>query len=544
MATLVILKGPSLGREFALDPSSTLLGRQGDATVCLESQAVSRHHARILAENGGYVVEDLNSSNGTYVNGQRIGARTPLTEKDTLQVGPYLLRLCLTQPVTPSEPSLIVREQVNAHPSAQCLLTIDPGQKLQAVLEISQHLARTLDEEELLEKLLGHLLLLFPQADRGLVLLGEGDQLRVRAQRCRRAEDPTTYPFSRTIVRQALNEGIGVLSEDARLDDRFQSSNSLSSLDLHSLLCVPLISPEGRRLGALQLDTFQMSQPFRSEDLHLLTAVGLQVAVVLDNAFLHAELLREERLRQELALAREIQQGFLPTEFPDPTKGYELFARVDPAREVSGDLYDFFELNDQRLGFFVGDVSGKGMPAALFMVAVRTLGRHLGASGASPAETLTRLNSALAADNPSGMFVTLVHGIYQPATGEVVLASGGHPLPLVRRTNGVVEEVPLPSGRPLGFLLGKASHSDVRFTLQPGETLILYTDGFTEARSAIGKTMFDLDRFREALGGARGKIPLKACADSVRATVERFMGSNELQDDLTLFLLRRGEPNR
>ena len=100
---------------------------------------------------------------------------------------------------------------------------------------------------------------------------------------------------------------------------------------------------------------------------------------------------------------------------------------------MSGDLYDFFPLADGRLAFFVGDVSGKGMPAALFMVAVRTLCRHLAPAAGSPAETLRQLNDALAADNPSAMFVTLVHGIYDPRTGAVVLASGGHPLPLLRR---------------------------------------------------------------------------------------------------------------
>src|SRR5262249_8082010 len=158
--------------------------------------------------------------------------------------------------------------------------------------------------------------------------------------------------------------------------------------------------------------------------------------------------------------------------------GYELYASVHPARQVSGDLYDFLTLDDGRLAFFVGDVSGKGIPAALFMVAVRTLCRHLAALGASPAETLAQLNTALAADNPSAMFVTLAHGFYEPGTGEVVIASGGHPLPLVRRTDGRVEQVPMRSGRLLGYPGGNLGLTDARFTLARGETLILYTDGY------------------------------------------------------------------
>ena len=282
------------------------------------------------------------------------------------------------------------------------------------------------------------------------------------------------------------------------------------------------------------------------EDLQLLTVVGLQVAVVLENAALHAEVLREERLRRELALAREIQEGFLPTEFPRPDQGgFELFARLLPAREVAGDLYYFFRLPDGRLTFFLGDVSGKGMPAALFMVAVRTLGRHLAAAGGSPAETLRQLNTALAADNPSGMFVTLVHGIYAPDTGEVTLASGGHPLPLLRRIDGSVEVVPVTTGRLLGYDGGDLRLADARITLAPGETLILYTDGFTEALAPGDKEMFGEDRLREVIGGPRTSLSLEACVARITAAVDAFTGSSELQDDLTLLLLRRvNEPGR
>src|SRR5205823_3806513 len=194
----------------------------------------------------------------------------------------------------------------------------------------------------------------------------------------------------------------------------------------------------------------------------------------LDNAALHAERLREERMRRELALAREIQQGFLPLNFqPLGDVGFDLYARVEPAREVSGDLYDFFPLVGERLAFLVGDVSGKGMPAALFMVAVRTLARHLIPSSSGPADALGHLNDALAADNPSAMFVTLVHGIYDPRVGALVLASGGHPRPLLRRADGRVVEVPLRNGRLLGYAPGNVGLSDATLTLAPGETLLL-----------------------------------------------------------------------
>lgn len=539
MAILMTLKGPQVGRQFVLKPDTTTLGRHIDSDVCLESQAVSRQHARISCEGDAYFVEDLRSSNGTYINGKLVQKRTPLTDKDTMQVGPYLFGL-RRMPQASQDDSLVVRQQISADLSNQTLQGRDAAQKLRVVLEIAQHLARTLQLDPLLDKLLDHLMQLFPQSDRAMVILCEGEHLVVRSQRSRGNADPTAQPYSRTIVQRALKDGVGILSEDVRSDERFRAGASISSLEIRALLCVPLIAQGGRRLGVIQLERFRLGQGFREEELHLLTVVGLQVAVVLENAALHAELLREERLRQELAMARDIQQSFLPSQFPDPAEaGYELFARLLPAREVAGDFYDFFPLDSGHLAFFVGDVSGKGMPAALFMMAVRTLARHLAAAGQSPAATLRKMNTSLAADNPSGMFVTLVHGIYHPSSGEVIIASGGHPKPLLRRRSGAVEVLDLAGGRLLGYETEDMKLSDTQLTLAPGETLAFYTDGITEAPDPERKDFFGGERLCTALSGERSGQSLEECADYVRATVEQFGGGKEMQDDMTLFLLRR-----
>jgi serine phosphatase RsbU (regulator of sigma subunit) len=542
MAILITLQGPDVGRKFPVEATCTVVGRQADSGICLTAKAVSRQHAQILARDGGYLLEDLDSSNGTYLNGKRLLPHVPVpfSERDTLQIGPYLFALRPSPTPASTETNLVIREQVSAVNMTQSVYRSDPALQLQVVMEIAQHLARTLDLEPLLDKLLDQLMRLLPQADRAMVLLCEGERLVVRGQRCRRQEDSTSYPYSRTIVSRALEEGVGILSDDVHADSRFRGSTTLTSLDLHSLLCVPLIGQDGKRLGVLQVDRFRQGLPFRSEDLHLLTAVGMQVAVVLENAGLHAELLREERFRQELQLAHEIQQGFLPSEFDElRDRGFELFARVQPAREVAGDLYDYVLRPDGRLAFYVGDVSGKGMPAALFMVACRTLARHLAASSASPAATLGCLNAALAADNPGGMFVTLAHGIYTPGTGELVVASAGHPMPLRRRADGQVEEVAHRPGRLLGYGEGDLHLNDAHLTLAPGELLVFYTDGFTEARAPVTREMFGLDRLREVVSGFATDVPLAACADQATAAVEQFTDTKDLQDDLTLFLLRR-----
>jgi serine phosphatase RsbU (regulator of sigma subunit) len=542
MGILITLQGPDAGRKYPLEGNATVLGRQADCTICLPNKAVSRQHAQIVLTEGAYFLEDLDSSNGTFLNGARLSprVRVPLADQDTFQIGPYLFGLRPPPVPAASEPSLVIREQLSVAQLNESVYGQDPAQKLQVVLEIAQHLARTLDLEELLTKLLDQLMRLFPQADRAMILLLEGDRLVVRAQRCRHQQDSSAYPYSRTIVQKALEEGIGILSDDVQGDQRFQASHTLASLDLRSLLCVPLIGQDGRRLGVVQLDRFRHGMPFRVDDLQLLTTVGLQVAVVLDNAALHAELLHKQRQDQELAMAREIQQGFLPTEFAQfRDAGFELFAHVDPARQVSGDLYDFFPLPDGRLVFFVGDVSGKGMPAALFMVAVHALCRHLAAAADSPAATLRRLNTALAADNPSGQFVTLAHGLYDPRKGEVVLTSAGHPLPLIRHADGRVEALAHRTGRMLGYDSPPLNLSDKDFTLAPGELIVFYTDGFTEAREPERKAQFGVERLSKVVEGFDAAVPLEVCADRARAAIDAFIRAPELQDDLTLLLLRR-----
>jgi sigma-B regulation protein RsbU (phosphoserine phosphatase) len=543
MAILLTLQGPEVGQKFTLDNACTILGRQFDCQISLQGRAVSRQHAQILLRDNQFFVEDLGSSNGTFLNNQRLPPRvaTPFNEGDSLAVGPYTFSLRQTpQATSVTEPNLVIREKINALNLNQSVYGQDPATKLQLVLEIAQHVARTLDLEPLLDKLMEQLMRLLPQADRGMVILNEGNKLVVRAQRGRGTQDATTMPFSRTIVHRALEEGVGILSDDVQSDTRFNSSATLTSLNLHSVLCVPLINKEKERLGVIQMDRFKKGSSFKLDDLHLLTTVGMQMAVALENAAFHAERMREQRLMQELAMARDIQEGFLPTElegFPHPD--FEIYGKVCPARQVAGDLYDFFPVSDGRVAFSIGDVSGKGMPAALFMVAVRTLFRHLAKEAASPSQTLEKLNKELAADNNSSMFVTFLHGYYQPQTGEVVLASGGHPPPLWRHASGQTEELALPPGRLIGLEIEHSLWHDVHLQLTPGDTLVAVTDGILEARAPEGREMFGTERLQKMVERFNRDLSLPQCMDLAKSEVERFTNSKELQDDATLLMLRR-----
>ena len=434
----------------------------------------------------------------------------------------------------------MVRETVSATSVNEKLFAEDPAAKLQVVLDIAQQLARTLEIDPLLDKLLEQLMKLLPQADRIMVILCEGDNLVLRAQRTRPGRDLSPSSFSRTIVKRALAEGIGMISEDLQSDQRYEPSHSIMTLDLHSILCVPLINLDGKRLGVIQADRFCKGFGFRVSDLHLLTAIGMQVAIVLENVSLHAERLREERLVQELAMAHDIQEGFLPEElegFPDAD--FEIFGHVFPARQVAGDFYDFVRTPAGRLAFFIGDVSGKGMPAALFMVAVRTLCRHLVKEVERPGQLLAKLNVELADDNPTCMFVTLAHGLYDPATGRVLLASAGHPTPMLRRAAGPVEDVPLKPGRLLGYSDEMLQFPEVHIQLDAEDTLCFFTDGLLEARAGKRLDMFGLERIRNLVSEFTPARTLAECTDAAKLAVDRFTGAKELQDDLTLLMLRR-----
>jgi len=550
MATLITLDGAEIAQEIDLLGECTVLGRQHDSTVCLPGKAVSRHHAQILRRNGDFLIEDLGSSNGTYLNNKRLVPNSPVSfyDEDRLQIGPFVFTLRSERrsdrppPADEgaAEPELVIRETINATSVSSNILGPDAASRLHAVLEITKHLARALDVDHLLNKLLEQLMLLYPQADRSLVVLSQDGNLDLRAQLARRPSEDNKTPFSRTIVRKALAEGVGLLSDDVKRDERFLPSTTLTSLELHSVLCAPLITSEGTRLGVIQVDRYCKGFGFKMDDLQLLTAIASQVTVVLENASLHAERMKEERLLREVALAREIQEGFLPDDIEgsgDDT--FEILGRVFPAQQVAGDFYDFFTAAEGRVGFAIGDVSGKGIPAALFMGACRTLCRYLAQEGLPVGQVLAKLNFALAVDNPACMFVTLIHGLYCPTTGEVILSSAGHPPPLLRRVGGQVEELPVVGGRLLGYPGPNLAFAEYRFVLAPGEAIAFFTDGLIEARSAADKAMFGNERMQALVRSLAPEQSLADWAEEVRDHVAQFHGGPTLSDDLTLLLLRR-----
>jgi len=258
---------------------------------------------------------------------------------------------------------------------------------------------------------------------------------------------------------------------------------------------------------------------------------------------LQATTAAKERIERELQIARTIQLSLLPKTFPPfPERGdIELFATLEPAREVGGDLYDFFLLDDDHLCLVAGDVAGKGVPAALHMAVTRTLIKALFRATSEPADVLGRLNHELAQENESATFVTIFCAVVDLASGSCRYANGGHNRPFVVRRSGEVESVPPVAGYVVGGMEGPPFGSG-EIRLSRGDTLLLYTDGVVECMDGAGR-LFGDDRTREELARLHD-LPCEGIVRGVREALRLFAGAAEQSDDITMLAFRLGEPRQ
>ncbi|MFP6767488.1 MAG: FHA domain-containing protein, partial [Planctomycetaceae bacterium] len=287
MSVLVLLQaGQAIPHD--LSGEETLIGRHPECGIQLDSNAVSRRHARVFVDGGQFAIEDLGSGNGTFVNGQRIESAVPLKNQDRVKLGPILFRFEESGVGSADEGlgSTLVGVNYGSDDDAAIMASIDtaggfgtlevqPEAKLKGVLEISRALAGSIDVEALLPKLLDTLFGIFPQADRGCILLKDHDSgdMLPRAMKHRRESEDATVTLSRTIVNKVLEEKTGLLSADASSDSQFSASESISNLSIHSMMCVPMIGVDGGVSGVINIDTQNPLNQFKTEDLELLQAV-------------------------------------------------------------------------------------------------------------------------------------------------------------------------------------------------------------------------------------------------------------------------------
>ncbi|MGZ8513978.1 MAG: ATP-binding SpoIIE family protein phosphatase [Candidatus Limnocylindrales bacterium] len=303
----------------------------------------------------------------------------------------------------------------------------------------------------------------------------------------------------------------------------------------HIQAIVPLVA-QGELIGALYLGPRLSDQEYSADDRKLLTTLAAQAAPAIRVAQLvreqAVEIQARERLEQEMRVATLIQQQFLPRELPQ-LPDWQVAAYSGPARAVGGDFYDFIALPDGRIGIVVGDVTDKGVPAALIMARTQSVLRGEAPRLVSPAKVLQRANEILLPEMPTRMFVTCLYMVLEPETGRVVFANAGHNLPYVRTADGVIEFRAI--GMPLGLLPGM-DYPEHEAVLVPGESVLLYSDGLVEAHGPAGD-MFGFPRLRELMATER---PGSELLDHLLDELHGFVGKGwEQEDDITLVALQR-----
>ena len=300
-------------------------------------------------------------------------------------------------------------------------------------------------------------------------------------------------------------------------------------------LAVPLVS-QGELIGVLNLGPRLSEQEYSSDDRKLLDNLAAQAAPALRVGQLvrqqQAEAATRQRFEQELEVAKLIQQNFLPKQLPE-LSGWQVAAYYRPAREVGGDFYDVIPLSEGRIGFVIGDVTDKGVPAALVMAATRSVLRASAQRMVEPGQVLERVNEHLCPDMPEKMFVTCLYGVLEPATGRFRFANAGHDLPYVKTASG--SEELRARGMPLGLMPGM-SYEEKETVLQPGDSVLLHSDGIVEAHDPSGE-MFSFPRLKQCVADYPGGAEL---IDLVLSDLQAHTGPDaEQEDDITMVVLQR-----
>jgi len=414
------------------------------------------------------------------------------------------------------------------------------GDRLALLYHLAQTFNSTLDLDQVLNWVIDEVIVA-TQAERGFVMLHEADEsLSFRAARGidQQTIDDPTFQVSRSVVERVAHEGKAILTYDAQTDSRFNMRQSVVILGLRSVLCVPLVI-KNHTLGVIYVDNRLQAGIFSKSDMELLNAIASNAAIAIENARLYQLAVEKGRLERELQMARQVQVSLLPKETPRIT-GWEFASRWLPARQVSGDFYDFLNVSGEQPGLVIADVSDKGMPAALFMGLTRAILRASMDQAFSPVEGIARANRLICADSPNSMFVTLFYAQINPNEGKVTYVNAGQNPPLLYHCCGDGQNGHIHWLSKTGMAIGVLTDTPytqqvVRF--EPGDFMLLYTDGVVDAENPQGEP-FGVGRLQSAVLEHRND----AAADMIQAleeTLAAHVGDHEPFDDVTIVAIKR-----
>ncbi len=376
-----------------------------------------------------------------------------------------------------------------------------------------------------------------------LVVDDEPDLEPLILQRMRRNIRAGRYAF---VFAHNGVEALEVLQREADIDMVVSDINMPQMDGLTLLEQIPKVDPNIRSVivsaygdmrnirTAMNRGAFDfVTKPLDFEDLQITIERTLTHMAEWKEALLSRDKL--VALQNELDVASKIQQGILPTSFPEG-RGYEVYGNMAPARNVGGDFFDVIPLENGRLALAVADVSDKGVPAALFMMSSRTLLKGAAIGLSDPGDVLSEVNDLLNEDNETFMFVTLLYAVFDPESGVITYANGGHNNPMLLHPDGTSEELASTGGVALGVMPGLKYEQD-SITLEPGDTLVLYTDGVSEAMNSGGEE-FGMDRFRQIFAGTH-PTSARQVNELILRAVSDFAGGVPQSDDVTCLVLRK-----
>lgn len=547
MARIVLLKdGQSFPYELKKFPAR--MGRHPDCDVQVDSNMVSRFHAQIVQIENRIMLEDLNSGNGSFLNGKQLEKNQPypLRNNDRIKLGPIKFRfeddeengssISVVPGVDVSDGST---STIMGSASARGfgVFEVRPEEKLKGILKINQSLAGLVELSNIAPRILDTLFEIFPQADRGTILMKEGSAKRFIpcAQKRRQEGDDETVRLSRTILERVLTDRAGILSADAANDSRFSASESISSLTIHSMMCVPLLNMEGEPFGIINLDTQNPMKRFTEEDLELLLAVANQAAHSYENVRLLQSHLDKQKQDKEMRIASQVQRALLPEALPSVT-GYRFYASYDAAQAVGGDYFDCFMIGEDKVCISFGDVAGKGVPGALIMSRMSSVVQNTLSFTDDVALAIQRINSHMCHNMVEGRFVTYILGVIDLRTNRITLANAGHMSPLIRKPDGSVEEFDDSTiGIPVGIMDGYP-YEVVERDIEAGEMFVLITDGVDEAMDPDGG-LYTKERVRDFVRD--GSPDPEELGRALLTDVRRHANGRAQNDDITIMTFGR-----
>ena len=533
-------------REIEISRTPFTLGRHGDNDLVLLDTRISRRHARIVQDSEGYLLEDNGSSQGTFVNGERITAPRHLKSGDQIGLGvthSYTLAFGLDEPVLPG--LLQKFENASEQRSAPQL------HHLGLLLQMAQMMLRAPALEEVLTALLDSAIQL-ANAERGLLFLKEGEgELELRLVRGKGGIYLSTKvgDYSRTVVNRVAASGQEEVILEEMVSGRTDLETGIVRTGTCGIVAVPLqklhmadaagepfVGKAPEMLGVLYLDTRSHAAAVTGLDRQVLQTLAVEGSTVIENARLFRLARDQERMEHEMFLARNIQKGLLPRELPQ-SDYFQVLSVTTPTEAVGGDYYDVVKLSDGRYGFALADVSGKGLPAALMAASLQGAFGAVAAGAPDLGELFRRVNDYLCDRTLPAMFATLLYGVLD-RQGGFEFVNAGHIPPLIVRAQGGVDR-PNSSNFPVG-LFPQVEFTVDRAQIYPGDLIVTTSDGVTEAHDTLGGLFGDA-RLLSLLEASSGQLADEVIR-KILASIREYVGNAPQSDDITVTIVRFGSP--